>query len=189
MEFLYSIKNQLGETLNISYDVCTESPRSWDNLGVVCTPVDKQYGWLNENSDIELWQSKEEDHKKLSKYLYLPIYALIHSNISLTAAWKNPYNCPFDSGLFGYIYTTKEKVKKWLGVKRLTKKYQEKALEMLAEKVSTLSQYLNGDVYEVEKLDIDGHEVDYIGGFYDVESIKGYFPEFADELDKEVKYL
>lgn len=69
MEFLYSIKNQLGETLNIAYDVCTESPRNWDNLGVVCTPTNKRYGWLNENKNVELWQSKEEDHKKLSKDL------------------------------------------------------------------------------------------------------------------------
>ena len=188
---LYTLTNSSKEKLNIYYDDALFNPRyEFGNLGIVCTPTDEKFYHLNENTDIKLFNSKDDDRKKLSKHVYLPIYAYLHGNIALSASNNNPYNCQFDSGLLGYIYTTNEKIKqyfpKW---KKITKKRKEEIYNIFKQEIQILQQYLNGDVYYVEKENKNGTVTNTLGGIYDKETIRAYYPEFTQEIEKELKYI
>jgi hypothetical protein len=57
------------------------------------------------------------------------------------------YSCPWDSGQVGFIYVSREKVREEYGWKVITKKREEKIVEILRDEVKTYDQYLTGDVY------------------------------------------
>jgi len=84
------------------------------------------------------------------------------------------FNDPWDSGQVGYIYATKEHIKKEYGVKRISKQLKAKVREILSAEIEEFSQYLNGEVYgfvhsKLEKCDHDHTHKEHINscwGFY-----------------------
>ena len=56
-------------------------------------------------------------------------------------------------------------------VKRITKEYLNRALEVLKGEVKVYSQYLEGDVYRIAIFE-DDEMIDTCGGFYDLEDAK-----------------
>ena len=97
--------------------------------------------------------------------LCLPVWLYDHSGTSYRAAEKNPFHCPWDSGLFGFVYVSKAKVRAEYGVKRITAKTRQKALDVLASEVRVYSDWANGNVYCYRVIDPDGEEVDSCFGF------------------------
>jgi hypothetical protein len=79
--------------------------------------------------------------------------------VSLATA---PFSCPWDSGQFGVIYTTVDKLAN-LG---LADKSVEEVKQMLADEVKFFSAYLNGDCYCYEVEDENGEVIDSCCGFY-----------------------
>ena len=92
---------------------------------------------LNKNS-FDNWEELGECLVKDFKAINLmPLYLLDHSGISISTT---PFNCNWDSGQIGFIYTTKERIKE-LGI---PKKYIEKSL---IGEVKIYNDYLEGSVY------------------------------------------
>ncbi|WP_064610844.1 hypothetical protein [Moraxella catarrhalis] len=55
--------------------------------------------------------------------------------------------CRFDSGIIGFIYAEKEKIRQEFGVERITKEIEAKVAKQFERRLELQSQYLNGEVY------------------------------------------
>lgn len=182
-----------GYTIKISQDDCQEeSPRDWENLGVmICfhrgmklgdDPRSREVTTKLFNEPYPIIDGEEysmesllSDHYALAAWLRtckdvavcLPIYAYEHSNITISAGRGYPFCDPWDSGQLGWIFATKNMLRKEYGVKHVTKSIIEKATRALEQEVKTYDQFLTGDVWGYQILSPDGDEMDgSCWGFY-----------------------
>ena len=173
-----------------------ESPREWDNLGkMIC--FHSRYN-LGDKHDF----SREEAQKFLKSKeicVSLPLYLYDHSGITMKTS---PFGCRFDSMCVGFIYVTKEQVRKEYNVKRINKELIEKVTKVLEGEVETYDQYLTGDIYGYKIFKVTecelGHEhkeeVDSCWGYFGVsycleeaESVVDYYLTkvlVQEEMDK-----
>lgn len=71
----------------------------------------------------------------------LPVYVYNHSGMVFSL---NPFSCPWDSGLTGYIYVDKEKFCKDFQIEEFN---PIKALQIAKSEVELLNQYVSGDIW------------------------------------------
>jgi hypothetical protein len=103
------------------------------------------------------------------------------------------FSCPWDSGQVGYIFVTKEDLRKEYHKKIVTAKMKEQAEKILQGEVETYDQYLRGDVYgyklykidssnlaEDEEFDADNDDPEEYG-----EVLDSYWGFFGDDYIKE----
>jgi len=142
---------------NTTIDNCPGSPRDWDNLGIIAAKHNKydiaDSGHLNVEDFFEDLPSIEKD------YLYLPIYIYAHGGISLSTT---PFSCPWDSGHVGYIYASKDRIKKEFEVEDITNDIIEKAYNLFTEEIKVYSQYLSGEIYQFLVYELDKEQVEDI---------------------------
>ena len=180
----------------ILQDDCIESPREWDNIGKMCcahkryTLGDEQVSsnyansWEEEmayyfadnvevSDEIWSWGFDEcpEDYARIWKWIdknivWLPLYLYDHSGVTMNTTG---FSCGWDSGQVGWIFVSKEDIRKEYGVKRISKKLKDRVLEILYYEVETYDQYLTGEVYMYNIYDDNEEFVDNCGGFYSKE--------------------
>lgn len=178
-----------GYTIEIGHDEYAESPREWDNLGyMVCqhsryTLGDDNLEYHGESILDDLKQYIGVQGLKLSDIVYLPLYLYAHSGITMNTTG---FSCRWDSGQVGWIYVTKEQLRREYGVKRITKALRDKAETVLKGEVATYDQYLTGEVYAWSILDDDGETVEAVCGFYDYEQALKEAKGHIDYLTREV---
>ena len=180
-----------GPRLEVQYDVGTESPRGYSNIGV--------FVWLDRNSidpepgtvykeavlDTEGQATSTENHIELmKKYLeadsdgiveIYPVHKYEHGNIvyGLGRAFG------FDYSNKGFYFVLKTKLKEVIGTDEVEPKEIER---IISNELEIYSQWANGEVYIFTLFDEQGEEIKSCGGFYFLESIKEYLPnEFKDE--------
>ena len=128
-----------------------ESPRDDDvNLGVMHM-THKRYTLGDKDASL--------DALKLADYK-LPVYGYDHGSLTIKTT---PFNCPWDSGLLGFIYTTREEALS-RGIKT-----EEEVMRQLREEVETYDHWLNGKVYAWTLYRWDGSgwdEIDGLSGYY-----------------------
>ena len=135
-----------GYTIKIAQDEYPESPRSWDNFGkMVC--FHKRYNLPVEFTGLDSdnygsWEEMKEYLIKQGAIVILPIFMYDHSGITVST---KPYGDRWDSGQVGFIYATREDLKR----EGFTKK---RATEFLENEVKIYDQFLTGDIwgYDVE---------------------------------------
>ena len=160
--------------LEIFDDLNPCSPREFDNLGtMVC--FHRRY---NLGDETELKSSDFSSWEELENYLYkeedaliaIPVFMYDHSGL-----WINTtgFSCPWDSGQIGYIYISKEKVRREYSCKRISKKLKEMIREMLCSEVDLYNDYLSGNVYGFTLTDKENaEEIDSSCGFYGTDYIE-----------------
>ncbi|QST02420.1 hypothetical protein IMZ31_23510 (plasmid) [Pontibacillus sp. ALD_SL1] len=155
--------------LKIEQDVDAESPREWDNLGTMIH-WHPRYVLGDRGISKDDYEGAEEVLKgeggNVNDLLFLPLYLYDHSGLTMNTTG---FHSQWDSGQVGWIYVTKEKVREWFGVKRVTEAVREKALERLVGEVSVFDQYLRNDTYGFileEKKEDGNEEIDSCWGFY-----------------------
>lgn len=163
-----------GITANIFQDEAPQSPREWDNLGVMLC-WHRRYNLGDKNpfsspDDFDDWK------KNNGVAICLPLFLYDHSGLSMSTRRDYPFNCPWDSGQVGWIYATKEAIlKNWMA-KKLTKKLLAKATDLLLGEVETFDQYLTGDVWgyniETGDLEMGEYQPDSCWGFYGIEECR-----------------
>ena len=177
MEPIEVIKLKDNKELQIFQDDYVEDPRSWGgSLGTMaCFHRRYRLGDSDlpfSSSEFSSWAEMESYIKNsLDAAVILPLYLYDHSGITMSTG---SFSCPWDSGQVGFIYVTKDKLRKEYNVKRLSKAIIEKAEKILENEVKTYDQYLTGDVYGfkvIEKTTCSkGHThedvVDSCWGFY-----------------------
>jgi hypothetical protein len=147
-------------TLRIEQDADAESPREFDNLGImVC--FHNRYN-LGDKTDLK--SSMFDGWEELAKHLQeeeeathiLPLYLYDHSGITMSTG---PFSCRWDSGQVGFIYTTAKRIAE-MGVA------EENIEQQLEAEVKVYDQYLQGDVWGYIIEDEDGEQLDSCWGFY-----------------------
>jgi len=107
--------------------------------------------------------------RRLQKeWVYVPLYAYIHSGISISVSRTYPFNDPWDSGQLGWVYIPKDTLRDLYGVERISKKRIEQALAIISAEVEEYNNYLTGQVWSYILEDLEtGEIIDSCGGFYD----------------------
>ena len=195
MDYIESIEK--GKyTVKIVRDEDSSSPREWDNLGTFVNFHSKyNIGDENEKTDfIEYMEQKfnfNEDYddqqtyidrmmeKFSEKHIVLPVYMYDHSGITINTTG---FHCPWDSGQVGFIYVSKEKVRKEYGWKLITKKRIETIEHWLNNEIKILDQYLTGEVYGFEIEDENEDIIDSCYGFYGMDDVKAQALDIVDHL-------
>lgn len=158
-----------NKTVKIEYETEPSNPREWDNLGTMAafhnryTLGDKDHGIRTE--DFGGWAEMEKYiEKELDAPVILPLYLYDHSGITMAT---KPFGDPWDSGQVGFIFVTREKLKKEYG--SVTKKTLAQAAKALEQEVATYDDYLTGQVYAYVIEDADGNVVDSLSDIYGLE--------------------
>lgn len=187
-----TIKLNNGQLLKIYQDEYAESPRTaWDNMGkMIC--FHGRYN-LGDKHNIDHNDYNSFDHmiKKVvgKDGIYLPLYLYDHSGITMS---YKPFSCRFDSGQVGFIYMSKEDIIREYG--EFTEENKQKALNCLISEVETYDQYLTGEIYSFELVEIEtcnlGHnyerQIDSCSGFYGYDHEKSGLFECAGITKKDV---
>ena len=194
-------------TLKIVQDSNGESPREWDNLGTIAyrsrnytlgdEEIDDPIEWLEDMLDKpKKYEYTDERLQELEtilfeKYIALPVYKYEHSGIAISTT---PFSCSWDSGKIGYIYVSKEDVRKGYTVKRITNKLKQKVLSVLKGEIETFNTYINNDIYGFKILNEDGDIIDSCYGFYGTDwknnGIIAYIDnELLDVTEKELEVI
>jgi len=128
-------------TVKIVQDTDAESPREWDNLGVMACwhkrynlgdvqPREEPTDWLKENAP--------------EGSIVLPLHLYDHSGITMRTG---SFGDPWDSGQVGWIVATPQAIRKNFMVKRITKVIRARAEAVLKSEVATYDDYLTGNVW------------------------------------------
>lgn len=159
----YSVK-----LLRIWLDECAESPRSWDSLGMMVCWHRKYL--LGDRHNFRTPGEFLEWAKRADVALMLPLYLYDHSGLTIsTEGWRRPYNDPWDACQVGWVYVTKDVLRRERKVKRITKEILAWAEDVLREEVKTYDQYLRGEVYGFSAYEVAGGKIadlGYCGGFF-----------------------
>ena len=160
--------------LEIFDDLNPCSPREFDNLGtMVC--FHRRYNLGDEtelkSSDFSSWEELESYlYKEENALIAIPVFMYDHSGL-----WINTtgFSCPWDSGQVGYIYISKEKVRREYSCKRISKKLKNMIREILCSEVDLYNDYLCGNVYGFTLTDKENaEEIDSSCGFYGTDYIE-----------------
>lgn len=154
--------------IDIIPDEMSESPREWDNLGtMVCFHgrynLGDEHDW--DSGECGSWEGfKSVLMRNLDIGVILPLYLYDHSGITMNTTG---FHCPWDSGQVGFIFISKEKMRKEYSYKRVSKKLKERVAGYLRSEVETYDQFLTGDVYGYRITDTEtDEEKDACWGFF-----------------------
>lgn len=158
--------------IEIKADSYPESPREWYNLGTMyCLHRRYDLGDDHNLSVDEVQEIAESDD-----YISLPIYMYDHSRISINTTG---FSCPWDSGQLGIVAVSKEQVREEFKVNRISRKLVNQVYEILESEVEIYDQYLTGDVYGYEVIDLSGDSIDSCWGFFGYDHEKSGLLESA----------
>lgn len=173
--------------LSIFRDEDAESPREWDNLGkMVCWH--RRYS-LGDKHDFDSPQDFYESSEYKDIFVILPIYLYDHSGITIS---NDDFGDRWDSGQVGYIYATKDSIRKIFG-KEPSQIDHKEIIEQLKGETTTYDQYLQGDVYGFTIENNQGEVVDSCSGFYGgniadvLQEMKAYTGEEHEGLFSQVE--
>ena len=164
-----------GHVIKIETDDSPPNPRTeFDNCcKMVCFHKDYKLGDEKNynNSDYNSWDELEKAIvKQENVVIILPLYLYDHSGITISTT---PFSCRWDSGQVGFVYMTRESIKKDFGIKRLTKKALAKIQEIIKSEVKVYDDYLTGNVYSYQIYLKDNDNV--------IDACSGYFGYESDE--------
>lgn len=146
--------------IQVFIDEDPPNPRKeFDNFGhMIC--FHRRYD-LGDKHNLSVEEAKELSKRK--DVISLPLFLYDHSGITMKTS---PFSCPWDSGQVGFIYVTKEEIRKEFGVKLVTQKTKERVVSILRSEVEEYDQYLTGNVYGYTIVDPYGEEKDSCWGFF-----------------------
>jgi len=167
-----------GYEIVLEQDNDPMNPREDDNLGtMLCMHRNYSLG-----DDPKAGREEISDHlegRKKDIAISLPLYLYDHSGITISTS---PFSCPWDSGIVGTIFVNKEKVRKWYGIKRITKAVEQKVVESLKSEVKVYDDYLTGNVYcmFIKK---DDEILESMGGWWGDSGLKDAIAEAKSTID------
>ena len=147
--------NKVQAELIYDTDADAANPRDCDNLGTILIAPNKAH-WIASHDDIvdtsipfgnspyEHWDNIRREQLKLKKSEIAIAYAITkyeHGEIFLQLGHKSGW----ERGVVGFIYVTKETLRKCYGVDRITKSIIERAKNCLQSELDMLTAWLNGE--------------------------------------------
>lgn len=157
-------------TLKIMQDDHAQSPRGWDNLGVMaCWHRRYRLGDVQPKEPPDEWLKENAPEGSV----VLPLYLFDHSGITMSTSAARFRACDsmgWDWGRVGVIVATPEAIRKEYSRKHTTRKLRERVEACLLAEVKVYVQFLTGAVYGYTYEDQDGHD-----------SCWGFFGESLEE--------
>lgn len=177
--------------VEIYYDEDCTSPRDWDNVGTMCC-FHKRYNLGDKHEFTKEFISQFKDFEAFENYLIkeknlvyiMPIYLLDHGVIRMSV---RDFGDPWDSGMVGFIYASKEKVlsnynSKW---KVITEKRKKLIKAHLIAEVEEYDMFLSGDAYGYKAISKQTHEeIDSCWGFLGLDHIMENLNEQYKNLEE-----
>lgn len=171
-----------------------EDPRGLDNLGtMICFHNRYILGDTNNTYRSENYSSWEEMKKAIIKnedpVTIFPMYMMDHSGLSIqTPPFEGIYG-RFDSGQIGFIFVSKDRVRKEFNIKRITQKMYEKVRKLLKNEVETYNHYIEGNVFKYDIHDKNGEIIsEHSGDFYGSDFKKsGLLQSAKEDIDNILK--
>lgn len=157
-------KDDADETLN---DIIREN-----------VPEDK---YTDDNLDYD-WSRSKKMKLLMSYVVLLPCYIYEHSGLAISCSNVNyPFNDRWDSGMAGYIYTTKERCSHEWGMEITDDSWRERAIKELEAEVENYDMYLKDECYGY----ISEQYKD--GEWIDGDSCWGYYSsKWGEDLAREI---
>jgi len=154
-----------GFTAKVEHDPygADESPRGWE-MESVFFGFHRAFASPDHAPDSDPETARDIANAKGN--ICLPVWLYSHCGTCYRAAEQNPFHCPWDSGLFGFIYITRDNARKIYGIKRITEKQRLRLLADLAAQVEAYSRWANGETYCWVIEDADGDVIESCGGYY-----------------------
>jgi hypothetical protein len=198
---VYRAKNDKYR-LDIIQEMDPESPRKWDNLGtMVCSHRrynlgDEQAKNIGDYDSWDEWLQYEvfDLYGGEENVLYMPLYLYDHSGITMNTTG---FSCSWDSGQVGWIYVTKDKLRRETGYSNDDSFSRKAAYEMLESEVEVYDMYLRGSVYGFDLSEIHGcpccgnveyESIDSLWGFYG-DDLKQLVEGMKDNVSEEFRYM
>lgn len=183
---LYEQIEYKGHHIDIYYDPNPEGPREWDNLGTFYTThrryrPEKEFDRHFQREDVfDRYGDFSDSFEK--KYIALKIYLYDHGGATISSC---SYPCPWDSGWFGIVAVSIEKIKKEYGWKKITTARRRKIESYLQSEINTYDQYLRGEVYgfQITPENNDNDVVDSCWGYFGDSGIEQLKAECRDTID------
>ncbi len=142
----------------IHTDEHASSPREDENMGTIMLVSNKYI-----TADYQATLEEVEDKLKDKNCIALPVYAYIHSGISINTTG---FQCPWDSGRVGCIFVSREQIREDFKIKRISSKLEVKIRNYLNQEIEIFNNYINGNVYGFIVKDDLNQEIDSCWGFY-----------------------
>lgn len=196
--------NMAKADLVYDHDADATNPREGDNLGTILIAPSKAH-WIASpdaevdtsipfgNNPYEHWEHLRREQLNIKKSdiaLAYPITKYEHGEIFLQLGHKSGW----DYAALGFVYVTKEQIRKCFNVKRITKSIITQAESCLQSELDMLTAWLNGECYgwyiKEYALDDDGlewEEVDVLDscyGYFDKEQALGDMQDTLKQLTK-----
>jgi len=152
-----------GYKIEIESDVCEVNVREDnENLGtMVC--FHNRYDLGDKETGISI-EELEAIMANTKDYISLPLYLYDHSGITMNT---KGFSCPWDSGMVGGIFISKEKIREQYSCKRVSKDLAEKVIGYLEGEVELYDQMIRGEVYCYNIKDKDDNDIgESCGGFF-----------------------
>lgn len=195
-----------GYTIEIWRDEHVDNPREWCNLGTLALKgsgwaehgIDDQesfFALLLESEDYLKYSHEDRDYDRYNidhgkaqrrieeKYIVLPVFKFEHSNVAYNTSG---FSCPWDSGQNGYIYASKEDVRKEYSVKNISPRIRKLVIGVLESEVKTFSDAVNGNVYGYTVIAPDGEQLDSCGGYYGDYDESGLMEQAKAGIDSDI---
>ncbi len=165
MDTLISTETYKNHTIEIHFDYAPLDPRGDDNLGMLWLTHGGRYAFPQE-IDIDPTGTTVYDaiNEACNPPVILDVYMMDHSGLAFSFAPFGGYHGYFDSGLVGFIFTTMERIKEYLGFEELDEDRNAQIREILWTELKDFEAYVNGQVYGYRILK-DDELVDSCWGF------------------------
>ena len=154
-----------NHTIAIVYDDSPDNPRDWDNFGTIVAFHDRyrlgDKTKLNRDDFGSFEDLQNFIEQQLGAICVLPVYMYEHGGVALSTSG---FSCQWDSGQIGFIYCTKDNLKR-MGSEAMR---IEKVKEYLEHEIETYGSYLNGQVFAFRIYNEQGEMIDSCGGFYSI---------------------
>lgn len=148
-----------GLTIEIERDEYPLNPReAIDHLATMACFL-RKYNLGDKNT---LSQEELEVMVRGKEYISLPLYLYDHSGLSMST---RDFGDRWDSSQVGYIFVSKEKIRKEYNVKNITKATLAKVYALLVDEVEEYDAFLQGEVYGYVIRGEDNEILDSCGGF------------------------
>lgn len=187
--YLYKKIEYNDHHINIYYDEDPLDPRrDIDNLGTLYTAhrrycpekeFDKHFT-IEEVFDDRRCSNFKKSF--LKRYIVVPVYLYDHSGLAVSTT---PFSCSWDSGLFGILAVSLDKVRKEYGWKQITAKRRSKIESYLQGELNILDQYYQGEVYgfEITPADDNSEVLESCWGFFGEDSLEQLIDECKSIID------
>ncbi len=186
----YDTINYRGYVIDICYDEYPEDPRNFCEHDSVIYSNHKNSSPDGHDFDEILGEDGTISKDFKRNNVYLNVYGYSHSGLALSTERNYPFNDPWDSGLFGIIAISKDKIKEITGHKIVTAKDKQEWLKYLNDEIEELNHYLQGEVYGYmvhdERDDWGASAWQYIGDVkYCIEDAKAEIDAHINALERE----